>query len=620
MPNYRPPNRNRLLALEQELLEKKRWAKGGQNRQHSKSLKQEQIKQVSRKPYLNNRLLQLEQDTLGRDRRSQRQKKALKIEKKSGDRIIRNNNKSQQVKSKSSRVKSQVFDTGEPIILQYNTKALSVTSPPAAVNLPEETAVEKVIIEPLPIPELPLDDQNEQNSFTLNLADSDQPPLIGEPVIISQRETFAPELPIIPEPEASQAEIEPETEESFTLKLVDSDQSPPVAEPDISKQRETSALELPAIPESTASQAEIEPETENPLSQAAELISKIDSQPYPLQPEDLPPLIAELESEAAPATPPKEPEKDKPAVDSPEPQNPHAIFDRMGKNMAYATTFDVGTVELEQLFDEFDSTLDAEEQANQDSSFAEALSNLELEQRFDEFDRALDRAENVPTATEQTAEAKSLSEIPSPPGDIQPETSSTVEAEKTTNITPEAEPELEPKPETIHSQNQPSEIIPVSSQPPEPLETLSYDAQLEPETPPQANVKVETLLFRTGINLISLILRWLNLLRQRQIERSPEINSTPTLYPNKDYDQSPTITILPISNEPESPDEEMTQSILSPQRAIAKSANIFPSDKDPLTGMPNYQSTEHNSYPLLNYPHQKPANANSSEAENNDSS
>ncbi|MGD1910561.1 MAG: hypothetical protein ACFB2X_06825 [Rivularia sp. (in: cyanobacteria)] len=48
---------------------------------------------------------------------------------------------------------------------------------------------------------------------------------------------------------------------------------------------------------------------------------------------------------------------------SPQPQteNPHAIFDKIAQNMAYANSFDLGTISLEKRFDEFDSLLDAQE-------------------------------------------------------------------------------------------------------------------------------------------------------------------------------------------------------------------------------------------------------------------
>lgn len=45
----------------------------------------------------------------------------------------------------------------------------------------------------------------------------------------------------------------------------------------------------------------------------------------------------------------------------PKKPNPHDIFDQMGRNMAHATAFDLGTFSLEQRFDEFDRLLDKQE-------------------------------------------------------------------------------------------------------------------------------------------------------------------------------------------------------------------------------------------------------------------
>jgi hypothetical protein len=58
----------------------------------------------------------------------------------------------------------------------------------------------------------------------------------------------------------------------------------------------------------------------------------------------------------------------------------NAVSQQMGRDMPYATEFDLGTLELEQLFDTFDWEIEQTEQAEV----------ADLEQRFDEFDRALD--------------------------------------------------------------------------------------------------------------------------------------------------------------------------------------------------------------------------------------
>ncbi len=54
-------------------------------------------------------------------------------------------------------------------------------------------------------------------------------------------------------------------------------------------------------------------------------------------------------------------------TNSPAPQatysSAHSVFDRMGKNMAFANSFDLGTISLQQRFDEFDRVLDKEERS-----------------------------------------------------------------------------------------------------------------------------------------------------------------------------------------------------------------------------------------------------------------
>lgn len=66
---------------------------------------------------------------------------------------------------------------------------------------------------------------------------------------------------------------------------------------------------------------------------------------------DLPPSLSPLPSPPAPAPLPP------PSSFS----NAHSIFDQLGKNMAYATAFDLGTLSLQQRFDEFDRRLDEQD-------------------------------------------------------------------------------------------------------------------------------------------------------------------------------------------------------------------------------------------------------------------
>ncbi|MDJ0590879.1 MAG: hypothetical protein QNJ72_12920 [Pleurocapsa sp. MO_226.B13] len=600
MPNYRSPNHNRLLALEQELLAKKRWAKELKSEQDIDDLKQEQTRKVSGKRQVNNRLLQLEQDILGKYRSKESQTKTsqartLRVEKHKSDRIISSKNKSsleqqpqrQKPKSKGSRVKSQVFDTGEAIILQYNSEALTVATPHAvAVDLPATTSM----VDTLPIPDLPI---NNEKSAISSGDDSDKSPSLTETSISDKIEASTPELPVVPE----------------TV----------VANPKIS--------------------TEMDRETEDSLSQAAELISKIDTQPYPLQAEDIPPIIAELESDrpeapTQPVSPQKKQASDYSTSSPSDRKNPHDIFDRLGKNMAYATTFDVGTIELEQLFDEFDRTLELEEQerkvdsvsqvqsdrnweleqrfdefdraleleeqVNKGDSVFQGQEDLELEQRFDEFDRTLEQQEKGKTAIEPAPQIKTPSEMISEKTDAEIQELGDTEKKAAGKIT------SKPPTDGMQDQNQQSVISPLASRQVELVQPLSHATKLNPNTSPKFDFKLEALLFRTGINLISLILWLLNLLCRKQIDWQSEIDSRSTLssfiYRDREKNEAGNLNSQVIDTNLNDLTEEISPLILSSQRSssLTKSTPVDAAtlSRDPLTGMPNYEFTEQNSYLL----------------------
>ncbi len=68
-------------------------------------------------------------------------------------------------------------------------------------------------------------------------------------------------------------------------------------------------------------------------------------------------------------------------------EDPHALFERMRTGLAYATTFDLGPVELAERFDEFNSTLDMEERGSrarprESSSGPMRLADHELAEDF----------------------------------------------------------------------------------------------------------------------------------------------------------------------------------------------------------------------------------------------
>ena len=519
MPKHRSHSHNRLLALEQELLEKKLWAKSDRDGQDITYLQQGNTGTASQKRPTNNRLIQLEQD-IGQYCCKKPQKKVfqaqLKVQQNSLLALERELlGQKRKPKSKRSRVKSQVFDTGEAIKLQYDSTVFPTSAPKTAVSVSE--AASNVVSLPI-------------NLLTDN-----------------------------------------ETSDTFTLTNLS--KSPSLIETDINS-NEASELDLPATsPQVYNPQVseETSQETENFLSQAAQIISESETQPYPLQEEELPAILAELktdlpETPATPSTPQTQSTSDR--------HNPHAIFDRLGKNMAYATTFDVGTIELEQLFDEFDRSLDRE-QPDSGNSVPQTQRNSELEQRFDELDRSLDRQEKAQTSTEASP-SHTVSEI--------------LSEQQSTSIAPA--PPIVPAPPT------------------------SIVTEPNPNTVPKSDFKLEALLFRTGINLISLILWLLNLMRRHQIPLQAENNSESTLlvipYGDRlaslrdrtDKLENPNSQIMDISQKDISDfTNEISLLNLSNRRSslIKPTVDASTPHRDSLTGMLCSEFTSHNSYPLTDY-------------------
>jgi Bacterial EndoU nuclease len=82
-----------------------------------------------------------------------------------------------------------------------------------------------------------------------------------------------------------------------------------------------------------------------------------------------------------PAPPPPAPQPQAPQSQAqsvpPKKSSPHDIFDQMGRNMAHATAFDLGTFSLEQRFDEFDRLLDEQESGSLNYEEYPAISGSE---------------------------------------------------------------------------------------------------------------------------------------------------------------------------------------------------------------------------------------------------
>jgi Bacterial EndoU nuclease len=88
---------------------------------------------------------------------------------------------------------------------------------------------------------------------------------------------------------------------------------------------------------------------------------------------------AETPAEAPPAPQPQPQPAPQSQAQSvpPKKSSPHDIFDQMGKNMAHATAFDLGTFSLEQRFDEFDRLLDEQESGSLNYEEYPAISGSE---------------------------------------------------------------------------------------------------------------------------------------------------------------------------------------------------------------------------------------------------
>ncbi|MDH6083610.1 hypothetical protein [Umezakia ovalisporum] len=589
MFNYRPSSNNCLLALEQELLEKKRLFEEFQGQQDITDGKTNQIYRGGNKQDTNNRLLELEQELLERYSSKKINHKtsetySLRVEPDNSDGLINHNNRllaleqellgqghkphKRKRKSKHSGVKSQVFDTGESIILQYNSEAF-----PVALGQIATISV---------LPEVADDFSNSKSPF---LAETEVSPKI---------ETLEPDL---------LASLYKE-----------------ISKPQISEQ--------------------MSQEIKNSLSQSAEFVSEIDAPSYPLQPEDIPAILAELktDSQGTPATPissQKEAKSDGEVVVVGDRNNPHAIFDRMGKNMAYATTFDVGTIELEQLFDEFNRTLDQQEQLNQGDSLSQTQGNLELEQRFDELDRALQLEQQVNQSDsvfhkqgdleleqrlsefDRTLEQQEKGTTPiepnpqtkSPLKRISEKTDAGTQEQGNTKTTETAKITSKLGTEAIQNQNQQSIIAPLASRPVELLQPSSHVTKFHPNTSRKFDFNLEGLVFHTGINIISLIMQLLNFIRRNQIPLQPDIDSQPIL------------SVIPygdgIKSELENPNSQVIDIrqndfidgilplILSSQKSSFMTTSTpvdgLTADRDSLTGLLYGEFSGHNSYPLTDY-------------------
>jgi len=340
MSEYKPPNANRLLELEQELLGQRRFAEMKKRRQNKQDAleKCEPTAEIPDDKLLkNNRLLALEQELLQQRRLANNSSKfsTVKTEEKT------------HAKKRKAPVNAQAFDTGEAIFLEYNAsfyQPTSINSAQNSLSFHLQNDDYSFQVESFGTNNLKAGDGEERSLVQLNSQPNSSSPLKStEPSVNSEISPLKRTLAI-----RQGIDLLADENSNTTSKLQEEHSS-------------SSTSETSEIPETEAFLADIQ----------AILKGEINHQPEMQSVEKLPEKALEQERQ--------EPQKK---------NERHAIFDQMGVNMAFANSFDLGTVELEMQFDQFDRVLDEQEkQSNNPVS-------EDLQTRFDEFDRALDKAEN----------------------------------------------------------------------------------------------------------------------------------------------------------------------------------------------------------------------------------
>ncbi|NEQ76481.1 MAG: hypothetical protein F6K23_27675 [Okeania sp. SIO2C9] len=566
MPNYQPPSNNRLLALEQELLEKKRLAKMGQGRldmadvrkdktimasNGNRGTKSSELPNSCKKRHTNNRLLELEKELLKRVRGipgvqefKENDLSGVKaVTSPSNNRLLaleqellgqKPQPKKQKLKSKRSWIKSQIFDTGEPIELQYNNEVFPISTPlKTAVSVPEEIwEVDKLEVE-ISEPELP--------------------------PVAEKNEVFP-----ISTPSKTAVSVPEEIWEVDKLEVeISEPELPPVAEKVVSE------LEI---------SADITQESEKSLSEATELTPESETKFEPLEKEDILAILDELnnnqpETNPTSVSPPVEKKSDRP--------NPHAIFDRMGKNMAYATAFDFGTIELEKLFDEFDRTLDEEEQINQGNSVSQTQEDLELEKLFDEFDQTL----------EEQFRSSDISEVQELEQEFRSSDVSEVQELGESNLI-----------STIANTAIPATDIKVENPTISPTSKL-LETKFDLNTLVEFYFKMNAVFFRTGINFISLISWLVNFLRRTDIHFRPENSfklSLSDMSDSNEQQQRRKVEVIDVNGNHVT--DEISSVILSNQQSNSivepTSVDTLKPSQEKFTEMANHKLIRENSYSL----------------------
>ncbi|HAC65489.1 MAG TPA: hypothetical protein DCF68_18650 [Cyanothece sp. UBA12306] len=243
-------------------------------------------------------------------------------------------------KKQKLREKAQAFDFGEPIELQYNGDAYPTATPEAITFSDHNSFASELEDESMPF---------EVEAFEV---DKEVTP-VSEPITLEQ------ETPIQP---AIHQEVTPKPKEVQPVKVT-------VVPPSEMPLKSARPVEQPATVEQSSqkelSDAEAFAEDLQAILNGEKTYDPEQQQVVPTTPTAQPPVAPtshphDIFDGEQTAIPPQQPEKAEPVPIS----NSHAIFDQMGQNMAHATAFDQGTVDLalEMKFDEFDRLLDQDVQ------------------------------------------------------------------------------------------------------------------------------------------------------------------------------------------------------------------------------------------------------------------
>jgi hypothetical protein len=267
------------------------------------------------------------------------------------------------IKLHTGSVEAMAYDHNAPIELYYNsaTGGYAFDQPTDAhvqSGVPSsETAVDAFAIEPF---DLPSSAPNPTKTVKSAIAESALPPI--PPAVLSPESAPQPVRSAVPasqafatEPPATKGAQPIEKEVATTDDFLEDLQAILHGQKVYEGNNQPSAAPTPAMAQS---QALTEPEPPATLS----------TQPQPASPHE---VFDRLEQGLPPAS-----------VATPEPtySNAHSVFDHMGKNMAYANSFDLGTISLQQRFDEFDRWLDqAEPTSSEAASIPPAEDSLAYE-------------------------------------------------------------------------------------------------------------------------------------------------------------------------------------------------------------------------------------------------